>query len=541
MAAEMFGPYRLDAVLGRGGMGEVYRAHHVEQDRTVAVKVLLAGLSEQAQYRERFLREARATAKLNEPHVIPVHNWGEIDGRLFLDMRLVEGVDLARLLREDGALPPRRAVGIVAQVAGALDAAHRIGLVHRDVKPSNVLLAPAESPNHPPGGGIVPPPGELTMTGSGALTDATGHDDFAYLVDFGIAALADGTHLTRDGEMIGTAAYMAPERFLGKATDGRADVYSLACMLFECLTARHPFDSTAGVVAVMGAHLHAAPPRPSAYRAGVPAGLDDVVARGMAKDPTHRFPTAGALAAAALAAIAASVPDDGRRIADPVTAWITDPFTVRHAVRPASASAAVPAPVAPPDRSHRPVSAATLALITVAVLIVAVGVVALALALRTVGGGATGAGTVTGPGPSTTASRLLLILPPGFPQASCTSAAAPALPGLVEAVHCASGPTGGPTAADFLLFADANTADQAALADSGRRALPARGECRDGDAVQTTWQRDGQEAGLLSCYTDQGVRTLRWTDRRAHSMGVITRADGDAAGLYDWWTRSDFG
>jgi cytochrome c553 len=182
------------------------------------------------------------------------------------------------------------------------------------------------------------------------------------------------------------------------------------------------------------------------------------------------------------------------------------------------------------------VSAATLALIGVAVLIVAVGVAA--LALRSVSRGAT---TGAGPGPSTTASPLLRILPAGFPRTSCTAVAASTVPGLVEALHCAPGPAGGPTAADFLLFGDATAADQAAMADSGRRALPVRGECRNGDAVQTTWQRDGQVAGLLSCYTEQGVRTLRWTDRRARSMGVITSGDGDAARLYDWWTRSDFG
>ena len=271
----MFGPYELQAMLGVGGMGEVYRAYDTVKDRTVAVKLLRPEMSADAGFQERFRRESRIAARLQEPHVIPVHDFGEINGVLYIDMRLVEGDNLHTELRRNGPLAPARAASIVGQVAAALDAAHASGLVHRDVKPENVLL--------------------------------TGND-FAYLVDFGIAYLGGESGLTSAGAAIGSCAYMAPERFTGGRVGPAADIYSLACLLYECLTGSAPFP-TGELSQLMGAHIMSPPPRPSVTGPRVNPVFDAVVTRGMAKQPEHRFSTAGDLARAAnAAAIAAQVP-----------------------------------------------------------------------------------------------------------------------------------------------------------------------------------------------------------------------------------------
>jgi serine/threonine-protein kinase len=278
VADEKLGAYRLERLLGRGGMGEVYLAYDMVRQRAVALKLLPEQLMADAEFVVRFRREAQIAAQLRDPHVIPIHDFGEIDGRLFIDMRLVEGVDLGVLLAEQGPFAAHRAVDIVAQVAGALDAAHLAGLVHRDVKPSNVLLR---------------------SSGQG--------DDFAYLVDFGLARAVDGTALTASGAMVGTIGYMAPERFLREPVDHRADVYSLACMLYQMVVGRRPFagnDSAAEPYAEMYAHVHRPVPRPSADRPDLPPGLDQVIARGMAKQPADRYASAGDLASAARDALA---------------------------------------------------------------------------------------------------------------------------------------------------------------------------------------------------------------------------------------------
>jgi serine/threonine protein kinase len=264
-----FGRYRLIELLGRGGMGEVWQAHDTETDRIVAIKVLPAHLSEDEEFQRRFRREAHAAARLNSPHVIPIHHYGEIDGRLYLDMRLIEGHDLASVLA-NGPLDPAPAVNIVGQVAKALHAAHKVGLLHRDIKPSNILLD---------------------------------DDDFAYLIDFGIARTMDETRMTKSGSAIGTFQYIAPERLaIGADEDARADIYSLACVLYECLTGSPPFPGDT-MPQLVAAHLNAPPPRPSISQSGVPAPVDAVIARGMAKDPDQRYATTVELANAAREAL----------------------------------------------------------------------------------------------------------------------------------------------------------------------------------------------------------------------------------------------
>ncbi|MEU5761177.1 serine/threonine-protein kinase PknD [Nocardia sp. NPDC047648] len=270
-SAEVFGRYRLLSLLGQGGMGQVWRAHDSLTNRVVALKVLPERFADDEQLRERFRRECRAVAQLTEPHVIPIHDFGDIDGRLYLNMRLIEGTDLRTLITREGALSPRRAVAIIAQVAGALQAAHDAGLVHRDVKPTNILL---------------------------------GADEFASLIDFGIAHAADDRTLTATGETIGTVAYMAPEEIGAEVkADARVDVYALTCVLYECLTGRPPFASEFGMQGVLAHHLHTPPPRPSTTTPDVPPAFDAVIAKGMAKNPRDRYQTVRELAAAARAAV----------------------------------------------------------------------------------------------------------------------------------------------------------------------------------------------------------------------------------------------
>lgn len=274
-----FGVYRLDALIGRGGMGEVYRAYDTSKDRTVALKLLNVELAQDATYQERFRRESHAAARLQEPHVIPIHDWGEIDGLLYIDMRLVQGYDLRAVLRDGGAMDPARAVSIVEQVASALDAAHADGLIHRDIKPENIILADG---------------------------------DFAYLVDFGIAHNGDDSQLTVAGQAIGSYRYMAPERFDNEIVTPAADVYSLTCVLHECLTGSTPHKADT-ISSAVKAHLLDPAPQPSRVRPGVPGGFDQVIAQGLAKTPEHRYATAGQLALAARAAL------EGTNVAAPQT------------------------------------------------------------------------------------------------------------------------------------------------------------------------------------------------------------------------------
>jgi Protein kinase domain/Domain of unknown function (DUF4440) len=261
-----FAGCRIEAVAGRGGMGVVYRATELSLGRPVALKLLAPDRAGDQEFRERFQREWRMAAAIDHPNVIPIYGAGEHDGSLYLVMRYVGGTDLHALLREQGRLDPERAAELVAQLASALDAAHAAGLVHRDVKPANVLLA----------------------------------GDHAYLSDFGLTRLASSdTSLTGSGQWIGTVEYCSPEQLRGERTDARADVYSLGCVLFAALCGRPPF-AQGTVTSTMLSHLHDPPPVPSSL--GAPREFDRVIARALAKRPEDRYPSTGDLGRAALGA-----------------------------------------------------------------------------------------------------------------------------------------------------------------------------------------------------------------------------------------------
>jgi YVTN family beta-propeller protein len=256
--------YHVVALAGRGGMSVVYRARDERLGRDVALKLLAPELTDNEQFRKRFLRESRIAASLNHPNIVPVYSAGEFGGMFYLAMRFVEGADLKALLRRESRLEPARALALLGQVASALDTAHGHGLVHRDVKPANILL-------------------------EGASLET------AYLADFGLTkAEASRAGATETGQLVGTLDYVAPEQIRGQALDGRADVYALGCVLYECLTGRPPF-ADASEVAVLYAHLHDAPPPASGLRPGLPPALDASLARALAKQPEERHRSAGEL------------------------------------------------------------------------------------------------------------------------------------------------------------------------------------------------------------------------------------------------------
>jgi serine/threonine protein kinase len=260
--------YLLEEEIGAGGMAVVFRARDERLDRLVALKLLAPGLAADEQFRRRFLRESRAAAAVDDPHIIPVYEAGEAGGVLFLAMRLVSGGDVRGLLHREGPLGPGRAAAIISPVAAALDAAHGAGLVHRDVKPANMLI-----------------------------DTRPGRPDHVYLSDFGLAKAGAGPALTGTGLMLGTAGYMAPEQIQGEQIDGRADQYALGCGAYELLCGTVPFGRDQDV-AVIWAHLSAAPPPVASRCPGLPPGVDAVLGRALAKAPDDRYASCGEFAEA---------------------------------------------------------------------------------------------------------------------------------------------------------------------------------------------------------------------------------------------------
>jgi serine/threonine protein kinase len=267
--------YRVERQLGQGGMAVVYLARDERLDRRVALKVLAPALASDEEFRRRFIRESRAAAAVDDPHIIPVFDAGETDGLLYIAMRYVPAGDVLTIMNDDGLLPPGRAAAVISQVASALDAAHAAGLVHRDVKPANMLVD-------------VRP----------------GRPDHVYLSDFGLSkkTLTTSVGLTRKGQFLGTPDYTAPEQIQGKPADGRTDQYGLACAAFELLTGAPPFRREEPT-AVMYAHLSEPPPSATSRRADLPVGVDQVLARALAKAPADRYPSCQGFADALLQAL----------------------------------------------------------------------------------------------------------------------------------------------------------------------------------------------------------------------------------------------
>lgn len=598
MEFEQFGAYRIEGLLGRGGMGEVYRAFDTEHDRVVALKVLSEHLAADAGYRERFRREAHLAARLNEPHIVPIHRYGEIEGRLFLDMRLVPGRDVAEVLAHDGPMTPARAVAIVGQAARALDSAHADGLIHRDVKPSNILV-----------------------TGEG-------DDEFVYLVDFGIARSttdAAGPALTQTGSALGSFDYMAPERFLEQPVDKRVDVYALACVLFECLTGRRPFTGD-GLAVLMYAHLNTEPPAPSSVRPDLPHALDAVVLKGLAKDPDARYATAGELAAAARKALQDSgvtpTPEVRAPAAPPtaVTPLPVIPQTVGFSnpgppggygppsgpggygppSNPGYAPAAGTGGYGPPSNpggSGPPSSPGTplytapggpplmpggpgtgpgggggkpnrLPLIIGAAALVVVLAVVLVVVL-TSGNGGGGGGTATDTGTTATDTsttttttttttqqadpeeELRAIIPGAFDREGCRTQQSPG-DGDLAALDCgASEVQPGPTDSAFYLYEDGDAVDDVFLGDVeqlGLSELPAGTNCPDAQGYQG-YTIGNMQAGRIACYVraEDNSSVLLWTQSEYGAEGFVIVAGGGVEGLttlVDWWrvsANSDFG
>jgi hypothetical protein len=324
---DLLGSYRIDGEIGRGGMGVVYRAVDMRMDRRVALKVIAPDLAADPGFRTRFQRESRVAATLEHPHIVPVYEAGDVEGQLFMAMRFIDGADLAAVIRDGGSLAPERVARLAIQLGGALDAAHRAGMVHRDVKPANALLS------------------------------GRGEDEHAFLSDFGLTRDASSqSGLTRTGEWLGTVDYAPPEQIQGTHVDARSDVYAFGCVIFHALTGRAPFVGPPA--AKLFGHLSGPIPAAREVRPGIPPGVDEVLRRALAKAPSDRFPSAGDLGRA-LAACVAGVRNQqpertvatGRALTGIPAAG--DAVTTAHVTEslPASTRVKPLEPIAPPSRA----------------------------------------------------------------------------------------------------------------------------------------------------------------------------------------------
>ena len=510
-----FAGYRLESLIGHGGMSIVYRAEHLRLGRTVAVKLLSPQLSEDESFRERFERESRLAASLDHPNIIPIYEAGDENGVFFIAMRYVDGADLKTRLNEGGRLDPDKVAPLIAQVAAALEAAHAKGLIHRDVKPANILIASGAGP---------------------------GGADHVYLSDFGIAKHTTAAGLTKTGMFVGTADYASPEQIEGKPLDGRADVYALGCVVYEALTAERAYEKDSEV-GMMYAHLLEGAPSVTAKLPELPPEIDGVVAKAMAKSRDDRYATPTELALAVGRALGTAT---GPRAAETVLAG--GAATSDRPPPPPTEESASPPPAAG-GRGRRP-RVIALALAGAAVLAAAVVVPILVLT-----GGSNESASSTSSTTTTTnttpqpraPSTLLAVLLPTQIARDCTSTPKPSS-GVVEAESCRAAegaPESEPDAFDLTFYSSAGgleRAYQAAFkrADTGGNKIA---KC-SGTAGERVWIHvtTGKRGGRRFCYLDSsGTFVVVWTHEKLGSADHVdmlgsARQAGRAPTIFrSWW------
>lgn len=540
--------YRVESLLGRGGMSVVYLAEHMRLGRKVALKVLAPALARDDAFRERFIHESQRAAELDHPNVISIYDAGEVeggeaDGLLYIAMRYVQGADLKSIVSGEGPLSVGRTLFILEQVANALDAAHDRSLIHRDVKPSNILVAQPS--------------------------------DHVYLTDFGIVKHTTSPGLTRTGIFIGTADYAAPEQIEGRPLDGRTDVYALGCVLYECLTAKPPFDREAEV-AVMHAHLTEPPPSLTDARPDLPPGLNRIVATAMAKPKEERFATCPQLVDASRAAVlerhptpaeprasSVSVPDS-----TPLTPEVLAPAPTPEVFVPPPApevvgpplpapvlatadppAGAVEEPAAPAGRGVRSQQWIVYALIALAAAALSGGIVLFATSDDDAESPSVAASGTALPGQQELGLEALV---PSQIWNACAMQNTPR-PGAVESAVCqlpqtADSPGRVPDRLELSLYPDASTVNAAYNAERARSGVESAGRC-DG----ASWGGEGawfhpvapgapsKPGGDRFCFFDGDDAVIVWTHRQLSQqthremLAIAREGSVNHAGLFSWW------